>query len=173
MSNNTPQNPELPDHAQTQQLGDPQAPLQEQPTTQFEQQAPAVPAYVAPQQPAFGAPAYVAPEAENLGPATQRPAQATTLGATNTYALLAIILAFISPLPAVIFGHMGLSQIKRNGDSGRGIALAGTIIGYVVLVSWAALIFLYMSVMFLFLGFVDMMFTDMVGSDFGYDTYDF
>lgn len=32
---------------------------------------------------------------------------------------------------AVITGHIALSQIKRTGETGRGMALAGLIIGYV------------------------------------------
>ncbi|MGV8875189.1 MAG: DUF4190 domain-containing protein, partial [Rhodococcus sp. (in: high G+C Gram-positive bacteria)] len=39
----------------------------------------------------------------------------------------AIVLA---PL-GIIFGHISLSQIKRTGEQGRGLALAGLIIGYI------------------------------------------
>lgn len=31
----------------------------------------------------------------------------------------------------MICGHIALSQIKRSGESGRGLAIAGLIIGYV------------------------------------------
>lgn len=60
-----------------------------------------------------------------------RPALPTTLAHTNTFALVAIITAFLQPIAAIVFGHMALGQIKRNGDAGRGIALTGLIIGYV------------------------------------------
>ncbi|AZC13840.1 DUF4190 domain-containing protein [Microbacterium sp. ABRD28] len=42
-----------------------------------------------------------------------------------------VILPFIGSLVGVITGHMALSQIKRTGEQGRGLALAGTIVGYV------------------------------------------
>ena len=49
---------------------------------------------------------------------------------TNTLAIVALIAAFFVPLAAVICGHIALSQIKRTGQGGRQLALAGTIIGY-------------------------------------------
>jgi len=49
---------------------------------------------------------------------------------TNTLAIVALIAAFFVPLAAVICGHLALSQIKRTGQGGRSLALAGTIIGY-------------------------------------------
>ena len=36
-------------------------------------------------------------------------------------------------LLGVIFGHVALNQINRTGEGGRGLALAGLIIGYVSL----------------------------------------
>ncbi len=51
---------------------------------------------------------------------------------TNTLAIVALILAFFLPLGGVICGHIALGQIKRTGESGHGLALAGTIIGYVL-----------------------------------------
>jgi hypothetical protein len=38
---------------------------------------------------------------------------------------------WVAPILAVIFGHIGLSQIKRTGEDGHGQALAGLIMGYV------------------------------------------
>lgn len=42
-------------------------------------------------------------------------------------------IAAISPIPAIILGHIALSQIKKRGQAGRGLALAGVIIGYCLL----------------------------------------
>jgi hypothetical protein len=54
------------------------------------------------------------------------------------------LLCGVGALLGIIFGHIALSQIKRNGQEGRGLAIAGTIIGYVVtfgsILLWAALI---------------------------------
>jgi hypothetical protein len=41
------------------------------------------------------------------------------------------ILPVIGPIAAVVTGHISLGQIKRTGEKGRGMALAGTIVGWV------------------------------------------
>ena len=47
----------------------------------------------------------------------------------NTFGVFA--LGFLMrPVGGVIFGHIGLGQIKRTGEEGRGQAIAGLIIGY-------------------------------------------
>lgn len=50
---------------------------------------------------------------------------------TNTLAIVSLVSAFFVSLVAIITGHMALSQIKRTGEQGRGMAIAGLIIGYV------------------------------------------
>jgi len=50
---------------------------------------------------------------------------------TNTIAILALIFAFFVPLLGAIFGHVAMGQIKRSGEEGRGLALAGVIVGWV------------------------------------------
>lgn len=50
---------------------------------------------------------------------------------TNTLAIISLIGAFLVPIVGIICGHMALAQIKRTGEGGRSLALAGTIIGYV------------------------------------------
>lgn len=49
---------------------------------------------------------------------------------TNSMAVAALISAFVVPLLAVIFGHIARSQIRRTGEQGAGMALAGLILGY-------------------------------------------
>jgi hypothetical protein len=53
---------------------------------------------------------------------------------TNVLAIVALILGIVVPIGGIICGHIALSQIKRTGENGRGLALAGTIIGYVLTV---------------------------------------
>lgn len=113
----------------------PNYPAQQHPGQQF-----------APQQ-SFTPPA-AAQYAQQQAPAPK----ATTLDKTNTFALLAIVLAFLSPIAAIIFGHMGLSQIKRTGDAGRGIALTGLIIGYVYTASMVVFIIAYVGLIFVMVG---------------------
>lgn len=47
--------------------------------------------------------------------------------------LLGFVLAFFTGIPAIITGHMAMSRIKasRGAIGGHGLALAGTILGYV------------------------------------------
>jgi hypothetical protein len=48
---------------------------------------------------------------------------------TNVLAIVALILGIVVPIGGIIGGPIALSQIKRTGESGRGLALAGLIIG--------------------------------------------
>jgi len=57
----------------------------------------------------------------------------------NTMALVGFILSLsgvatgITLIPGIVLSHIGFSQIKRTGESGRGFALAGIIVGYCLL----------------------------------------
>jgi cell division septation protein DedD len=54
---------------------------------------------------------------------------------------LSLICGIFASIPAIVMGHMSLSEIKKNpGMQGRGMALAGTIIGYI----FTALIVVYL-----------------------------
>ncbi len=66
-----------------------------------------------PQQPQYGA--------------YQQPQQA----GYNTMSIVAFILAFFVSIVGIILGFVALSQIKRTGEQGRGLALAAVIIGFV------------------------------------------
>lgn len=70
---------------------------------------------------------------------------------TNAMAIASLVCAFLFAPLAILFGHLSLSQIKRSGEEGRGMAIAGLVIGYlltvatvlilvagVLLFSWAA-----------------------------------
>src|SRR5690606_13937548 len=46
--------------------------------------------------------------------------------------IVAFIGSFFLGLAGIICGHIARGQIKRTGERGRGLALAGTTIGYVV-----------------------------------------
>ena len=90
--------------------------------------------------------------------AAQRAQQPTTLAYTNTFALVAVILGFLQPIAGIVFGHLALGQIKRNGDTGRGLALTGLIVGYVMVAFWVAFIVFYVVVIFsMIAGFGSMM----------------
>ncbi|MDP9903264.1 DUF4190 domain-containing protein [Arthrobacter bambusae] len=86
-----------------------------------------VPDAGAPAQPQWQAPAYPAPYGAAPGPTHPYAAQPRT----NVLAIISLISAFVFSAAAVVTGHIALSQIKRTGEAGRGMALAGLIIGYV------------------------------------------
>jgi len=50
---------------------------------------------------------------------------------TNTLAIIALIGAFVIPLAGIIVGFIALGQIKKTGEGGHGLALAGVILGFV------------------------------------------
>lgn len=54
---------------------------------------------------------------------------------TNPFAVASFVLAFFMTLLSIIFGHIALNQIKRTGEQGRGLALAGLWISYLSIVA--------------------------------------
>ena len=56
-------------------------------------------------------------------------------GRSNTLALVAFILSFFASVPAVVCAHVASAQIEMTGDSGRGFAVAGLLIGYLAILA--------------------------------------
>lgn len=55
---------------------------------------------------------------------------------TNGLAVASLVLGILGfGLLPVIFGHVALGQIRRNGEQGRGMAIAGLVLGWLVLAS--------------------------------------
>lgn len=50
---------------------------------------------------------------------------------TNVLSIIALIGAFVIPLAGIIVGFIALGQIKKTGEAGHGLALAGVILGFV------------------------------------------
>lgn len=57
---------------------------------------------------------------------------------TEPLAKASLILGVLAPfmcaatsVPAIITGHMALSRIRRSGDEGRGMAIAGLVLGHI------------------------------------------
>lgn len=50
---------------------------------------------------------------------------------TNVLAVLALVFAILFAPLGIVFGHIARSQIKRTGEQGDGLALAGLIVGYI------------------------------------------
>lgn len=51
---------------------------------------------------------------------------------TNAMAIASLICAFLFAPLGIVFGHLSLSQIKKSGEDGRGLAVAGLVIGYLI-----------------------------------------
>jgi peptidyl-prolyl cis-trans isomerase B (cyclophilin B) len=49
---------------------------------------------------------------------------------TNGMAIAALVAALLFAPLGIIFGHIARAQIRRTGEAGSGLALAGLIIGY-------------------------------------------
>lgn len=108
---------------------------------------PGTPTYpAAPVYPA--APAYPASPAYPAAPAGQGQYGYTPAPPTNTMAILSLIFAFVFNVLGIVFGHIALNQIKTRGEGGKGLALAGLIVGYASLgltLLWLAFIFIIVA----------------------------
>ena len=102
-------------------------------------QAPAAPEYPAPAAPAYqapAAPAYGAPDTYGQQQYGQQPyGQPLAQDKYNVLAIVSLVSAFFVSLAAIITGHIALSQIKKTGEKGRGLAIAGLVLGYLGIVA--------------------------------------
>lgn len=57
------------------------------------------------------------------------PPQVNYAARTNVVAIFAIVLGFVVPLAGIIAGAVGLAQVKRTGEKGRGLAITGIVVG--------------------------------------------
>lgn len=71
---------------------------------------------------------------------------------TNSLAVVSLVAAilswvvcpFVGAVVAVIAGHIARNQIRRTGEAGDGLALAGLIIGYLHLAAWLIFGFIWL-----------------------------
>jgi peptidyl-prolyl cis-trans isomerase B (cyclophilin B) len=52
---------------------------------------------------------------------------------TNALAIASLVFAFMFVPLGIVFGHVSLSQIKKTGEEGRGLAIAGLVISYLII----------------------------------------
>jgi DUF1707 SHOCT-like domain/Domain of unknown function (DUF4190) len=66
------------------------------------------------------------------GTGTVTPVAATNSMAIASFAcgLSQFVFGPLGTIPAIVFGHMARSQIRRTGEQGAGLALAGLILGW-------------------------------------------
>lgn len=72
----------------------------------------------------------------------QQPYMVAMAPPTNTMAVVGFILSFVFSLAGLIVSIIALNQIKRTGEGGRGLALAGVIISSVA-VAFAVLYLIF------------------------------
>lgn len=72
------------------------------------------------------------------GPIAPPPLAPPQLATTNSLAITSLICGIaqfmfgpLATIPAVVCGHMARSQIRRTGEQGAGLALAGLILGWI------------------------------------------
>ena len=75
----------------------------------------------------YGAPAYGGQG--GYGPVPGYPPPSPWGRPTNTLAIVSLVLAFVFPPAALITGIIARKQIRRTGEDGDGLALAGIIVG--------------------------------------------
>ena len=69
---------------------------------------------------------------------------------TNVLGIITLVLGVLGfAIVPVITGHIALAQIKRTGDDGRGITIAGLILGYIGLAGYLLAALFFFGALFL------------------------
>lgn len=99
-----------------------------------------------PVPPQFGAPPYGTPAGYPPPPYTYGYGYAPQQGGTNGMAIAAMVCGIcgfaclVPGLVGIILGIVALPQIKRSGQSGRGMAIAGIVVGALWIVGFVVLV---------------------------------
>ena len=63
---------------------------------------------------------------------------------TNTLTIISLVTSIIGlGIVGIITGHLGLSQIKKTGEQGSALAIAGLIIGYLEVIATVIVIIIF------------------------------
>lgn len=79
------------------------------------------------------------PQAEpSVAETTAAPRKKFDFTSLNTLAVVSLAagVSGVGALIAVITGHISLAQIRKSGESGKALAITGTVFGYLHLVGW-------------------------------------
>lgn len=124
---------------------------------------PPVYGYPAPEPPAPGAVHYPPPPV-HYPPVPQYGVAMVPAARTNSMAIAALVCSLVLAPLGIVFGHIALSQINRTGEDGRGLAIAGLIIGYI----FTAIGVLWLLMVFVFIGAFTTAVTTPYDSDYTY-----
>ncbi len=82
-------------------------------------------------------PGYAPGYAPGYGPPPGYPPPYAWRRPTNTMAILALVLAFVFAPAGLVLGIIARKQIRRTGEDGDGLALAGIIVGSIATAFYA------------------------------------
>ena len=69
---------------------------------------------------------------------------------TNVLGIITLVLGVLGfAIVPVVTGHIALAQIKRTGDDGRGITIAGLVLGYIGLAGYLLAALFFFGMLFL------------------------
>ena len=68
--------------------------------------------------------------AYGLPPTPTRPTNAMAVAALISGVVSWILLPLFGGVAAVVLGHLALSQLKKTGEEGNGLAIGGLVLGY-------------------------------------------
>ncbi|MEW9531455.1 DUF4190 domain-containing protein [Microbispora sp. NPDC049125] len=73
---------------------------------------------------------------------------------TNGMAITSLIMGIVglvvcgfTAVLGVILGHVAISQIKRTGEQGHGMAVAGLIVSYIAIAAWILLAVVWLGIL--------------------------
>ncbi|HRB03822.1 MAG TPA: DUF4190 domain-containing protein [Ilumatobacteraceae bacterium] len=87
--------------------------------------------------PGYGSPPGYQPY--GFQPSGQQPSTSGMAIASLVCSLVGVVVCGIPAVLGVIFGFIGLSQTKGGARNGRGMAIAGVVVGIAVVLLWGAL----------------------------------
>lgn len=95
----------------------------------------------------YPAPGYGYPPSPYAAPGYYGPPPASTNGlaiGSLVCSLAGLVTCFTAPV-GIVLGHIALSQIKRDGSQGKGLAIAGLVVGYLLTIGVIAAIVLVVA----------------------------
>jgi Domain of unknown function (DUF4190) len=57
-----------------------------------------------------------------------------------------VVAWILASIPAIVLGFMALNQIRQTGEDGRGMAIAGIVLGFIGIISMALLIIFFVAI---------------------------
>jgi peptidyl-prolyl cis-trans isomerase B (cyclophilin B) len=85
---------------------------------------------------------------------------------TNSMAIVSLVCAFVFAPAGILFGHLSMSQIKKTGEEGRGLAFAALIISYVITVFTIIAVVMAVAFFYVFRNTIGAAWTDQDHSSF-------